>query len=281
MNSSVVLLGRRRLAWLVNYTSSSSPGYCSGQVQTAKHKSEHGHEASTHSSLYFLSNIPLFTLLISMSTTLPSNSAQQAGVWGVPSVAGGVAAALLPAQSLGDAHSERHPVGGDVRSDGTFDITSEQEEHVTALARTVTRSHPDLARTISRASTTATHVDASINPYVDSSGDPELDPNSGKFNARKWIKHLITIHSVDATRYPGRTAGVSWKHLNVYGYGTDTDYQADVGNVWLKMFESLKSLVGLSKQRRITILSDFEGLVRAGEMLVVLGRPGRYVIHFV
>ena len=52
-----------------------------------------------------------------------------------------------------------------------------------------------------------------------------------------------------------------------------------VGNIVFSMASSLKSKLGFGKQdvRRIQILRDFEGLVKPGEMLVVLGRPGRFV----
>jgi ABC-type multidrug transport system ATPase subunit len=34
-------------------------------------------------------------------------------------------------------------------------------------------------------------------------------------------------------------------------------------------------MVGKGQKRRIDILRNFDGLVKSGEMLVVLGRPGR------
>ncbi|KAI9870180.1 MAG: hypothetical protein M1823_008824, partial [Watsoniomyces obsoletus] len=46
-----------------------------------------------------------------------------------------------------------------------------------------------------------------------------------------------------------------------------------VGNVWLQGIGLARSLTGAG-QRRIDILRNFDGLVRAGEMLVVLGPPG-------
>jgi ATP-binding cassette, subfamily G (WHITE), member 2, PDR len=210
-----------------------------------------------------------------------ANNSGQTGIWGAQSIAGGIVAALIHSpQTASDVPSQPHPVGGDVRPDGTFDITEEQRDHIVALARSISRSQPGLARAISRASTTsvATRVDEPVNPFIDAGLDPELDPNSGKFSVNKWMKNVIALHQRDPERYPHRTAGVSWKRLNVYGYGTDTDFQADVANVWIKMFNSVKSLLGLGHKNRIAILNDFEGLVKAGEMLVVLGRPGRYVI---
>lgn len=72
---------------------------------------------------------------------------------------------------------------------------------------------------------------------------------------------------------PTRTAGVSFKGLNVHGFGSDTDYQKSVGNVWLEGPGLFKRLKG-DKGRKINILQSLDGLVEAGEMLVVLGPPG-------
>jgi ABC-type multidrug transport system ATPase subunit len=43
--------------------------------------------------------------------------------------------------------------------------------------------------------------------------------------------------------------------------------------VWLEALGAARKLAG-QKERRIDILRDFDGLVRKGEMLVVLGPPG-------
>jgi hypothetical protein len=99
-----------------------------------------------------------------------------------------------------------------------------------------------------------------------------------RFKVRKWLKTILAITSRDPERYPKRTAGVSFRNMNVYGYGSAADYQADVGNTPLKAVSAIKGLFGFAQKARIDILRNFEGLVKSGEMLVVLGRPGRYVI---
>lgn len=111
------------------------------------------------------------------------------------------------------------------------------------------------------------------NPFL-GSDHPELNPSSGKFNAKAWIKTLIGITSRDPDRYPGRTAGVSYRNLNVHGFGNPTDYQKTFGNYPLEAKGLFDRLRGHRGQRKIQILRDFDGLVKSGEMLVVLGRPG-------
>lgn len=100
-----------------------------------------------------------------------------------------------------------------------------------------------------------------------------LDPNSGKFNAREWVENLVGLVSRDPERYPTRTAGVSFRNLNVHGFGTPTDYQKTFGNYPLEIGNLFNTVAGRGKSK-IDILRNFDGLIRSGEMLVVLGRPG-------
>jgi ATP-binding cassette, subfamily G (WHITE), member 2, PDR len=111
-----------------------------------------------------------------------------------------------------------------------------------------------------------------INPFH-GSDNASLDPHSGKFNAREWVENLVGLVSRDPERYPLRTAGFSFRDLNVYGFGTPTDYQKTFGNYPLEIGTIFNAIVGRGKSK-IDILRNFEGLVQAGEMLVVLGRPG-------
>jgi len=112
-----------------------------------------------------------------------------------------------------------------------------------------------------------------VNPFSGTK-DPLLDPSSGSFSNRAWVKTLLGITSRDPERYPKRVAGVSYKNLNVHGFGTPTDYQKTFGNMPLELFSLVNKITGKGKTK-IQILRDFDGLVKSGEMLVVLGRPGR------
>ncbi|KAI9744799.1 MAG: hypothetical protein M1818_001724 [Claussenomyces sp. TS43310] len=111
-----------------------------------------------------------------------------------------------------------------------------------------------------------------VNPFF-GSDNPLIDPTSGKFNARAWVKTLIGISSRDPERYPQRVAGVSFRDLNVHGFGVPTDYQKTFGNYPLEIGGLFDKLAGRGKTK-IQILRDFDGIVKSGEMLVVLGRPG-------
>ncbi|KAJ9253878.1 hypothetical protein DTO195F2_6855 [Paecilomyces variotii] len=187
-------------------------------------------------------------------------------------------AAATSTRAISDLHPNSHLSGtpGEGRNDGldgalagttaTYDDIGEcEEKQITSLARQMSQ--------ISR-QTSGNHALDSRNPFLECDKDPELNPNSGDFNPRKWLKSTLQITSRDPERYPRRTAGLSFRDLSVYGYGTAADYQMDVANMWLKAAEWVKGVLGHRKAVRIDILRSFEGLVKSGEMLVVLGRPG-------
>ncbi|KAK0707913.1 ABC transporter CDR4 [Lasiosphaeris hirsuta] len=112
------------------------------------------------------------------------------------------------------------------------------------------------------------------NPFSDVVRNPQLDPLNPAFNIRAWLANLthFTSHH-GATAYPHQQFGVCFRNLAVSGYGTPTDYQKTVSNSILSVSALFRWLSG-SGARKIPILRDFEGLVQAGEMLLVLGRPG-------
>lgn len=176
------------------------------------------------------------------------------------------------AQAEGVVHDAEKPQTH-VRDDSstTMDDNEKQESVSSSANRDEEVKH--LARTFTQRSVRQEGGDY-VNPFLGSE-DPLLDPASGKFSARAWVKTLIGIQSRDPERYPQRVAGVSYKNLNVHGFGTPTDYQKSFGNTPLELFSLFDKVRGRGKTK-IQILRDFDGLVKSGEMLVVLGRPGRY-----
>ncbi|KAJ5479041.1 hypothetical protein N7530_004550 [Penicillium desertorum] len=78
-----------------------------------------------------------------------------------------------------------------------------------------------------------------------------------------------------------RHVGVVWKNLTVKGVGLGAALQPTNGDIFLGLPRLIKQLftrgrkgVGGGKPPIRTILDDFTGCVRPGEMLLVLGRPG-------
>lgn len=156
-------------------------------------------------------------------------------------------------------------------------FTTASEAKILDLARRMSHlsqtspSDNTLSHTLTR--TTTSHTLVGVNPFnLDPDSHPEVDPNSPKFNARTWAKTLIHHHA-NSGAGPSDTlrAGVSFRNLNVHGFGAPTDFQKNVANIFLSIPAMFSGKKG---QTKIQILQDFEGVVRSGEMLVVLGRPG-------
>lgn len=112
-----------------------------------------------------------------------------------------------------------------------------------------------------------------INPI--GADEEELDPNSPNFSSVEWAKNMYRIYQGDPDRYKPREMGFLYKNLSVYGYGTDADYQATVGNTPLKWASMAWEIgTGFRNRKRVDILYSMEGAIRPGEMVLVLGRPG-------
>lgn len=111
------------------------------------------------------------------------------------------------------------------------------------------------------------------NPFIESKEDSTLNPHGPNFKSKHWMKNLLALSSRDPA-HRRREAGVAFRNLSVHGYGSPTDYQKDVFNSTLQVAALARAVAGSGKQK-IQILQDFAGLVKSGEMLVVLGRPGR------
>lgn len=150
--------------------------------------------------------------------------------------------------------------------------TTETSPATSSLGSFADKDIIDLARTVTQHSI-RNEAGEHINPF-EKTDNPLLDPNSGRFSARAWTKTVLGIQSRDPERYPERTAGVAYKNLSAHGFGESTDYQKTFGNYPLEIGSLFRQMIGRRKQTKIQILRDFDGLVRSGEMLVVLGRPG-------
>jgi len=55
-----------------------------------------------------------------------------------------------------------------------------------------------------------------------------LNPASANFKPRAFAKSLLNLQARDPEKWKQRTAGFAFKDLNVYGFGSGTDYQKDV-----------------------------------------------------
>lgn len=131
----------------------------------------------------------------------------------------------------------------------------------------------ELARQLTRQSTRFSAKGELQNPFATDDPDSSLNPHSPNFRARDWIKMLLELRSQDPVKFPQKQAGIAFRSLSVHGFGSPTDYQKSVLNSLLEVGTVVRRLAG-AKMPKVQILREFDGLVRSGEMLVVLGRPG-------
>ncbi|RFU28656.1 hypothetical protein B7463_g7693, partial [Scytalidium lignicola] len=169
--------------------------------------------------------------------------------------------------SSADGTDEKSTIGESSRPDSYF----QEKLRIDAISPGAEAHIKGLAKTFSNLSTHS-RPDTRITNTILDSDDPALDPNSPKFDIERWLKTYLSIISEDQERYPQRTAGVSFKDLAVYGFGQDTEYQKNVLNIFLAGCQKAQGL--FREKRGFPILKDFDGLIRPGEMCVVLGRPG-------
>jgi ABC-type multidrug transport system fused ATPase/permease subunit len=101
--------------------------------------------------------------------------------------------------------------------------------------------------------------------------DSTLDPQSGNFDLRKWLK--LAFKDISRDGHQGHTSDVIFKDLNVYGSGAALQYQDTVSSTLTAPLR-LPELFRHSKSPQRRILKGFNGLMKSGELLLVLGRPG-------
>ncbi|OAA59699.1 ABC-2 type transporter [Niveomyces insectorum RCEF 264] len=146
------------------------------------------------------------------------------------------------------------------------DTPSDSERHENELQRRASAVQ-DLAASYVRRSS---HGDRA-NPFLADADDSPLNPKSPNFSATEWARAVVNIVSPESA--PFRSAGVCFQNLSVHGFRSATDYHKDVANVWLSLADMARTVVGYGRPQ-VDILHQLNGLVKKGEMLVVLGPPG-------
>lgn len=98
----------------------------------------------------------------------------------------------------------------------------------------------------------------------------QVDPRSEDFNWRTLLR--VVMRAQEQTGVTQRRTGVSFKNLTVTGKGSALHLQSTVPSVLLEPFGYFSQRK--SKDAEKPILRSFDGFIKEGEMLVVLGRPG-------
>lgn len=159
-------------------------------------------------------------------------------------------------------------------TESTADAVAQRSSEVGHLARQMSRTsqlsrhasrqqtRPGLTNQVSRVSSTGVN-----NPFDYEEGS-DLDPYSSNFSARKYVRSLATLGKGSE-----RLSGIAFKNLSVSGLQSDADYQKTVGNYPLALLGALRDAMS-NRKRKVPIIEGLDGVLEAGEMLVVLGPPG-------
>lgn len=100
-------------------------------------------------------------------------------------------------------------------------------------------------------------------------GDPAVDPSNEAFDLSKFL--VMFRHQLEAEGIEMKKVGVVYRNLNVFGSGKALQLQSTVADMFMAPFRA-KEYFGKSQRKQI--LHSFDGIIRAGELCVVLGRPG-------
>lgn len=99
--------------------------------------------------------------------------------------------------------------------------------------------------------------------------DPKFNPESPEFDFYLWARKFLK--TIEEEGIKQRRAGFTFRNLNVSGSGAALQLQKNVASLLMAPFR-LREYFGHPPEKQI--LRNFNGSVRSGEMLIVLGRPG-------
>ena len=150
-----------------------------------------------------------------------------------------------------------------------------------APVKTTTSSRPKLSermteddffRTLSRRKTSQTSISRAQTQEDHDEEREEID----RLMSRMFGKTRQEHSEEEKTRH----VGLVFKNLTVRGVGLGAALQPTVGDIFLGLPRKIKNLISrgpkkaAGKPQERTILSDFSGVIKPAEMLLVLGRPG-------
>lgn len=147
--------------------------------------------------------------------------------------------------------------------DGPSLIEEKERETLTRIATSLRSRSRSIHETVS---------DAKGSTIIDED-DPVLDPTSPEFDHYKWAQ--ATVDAFDKTGVKPKRQGVLFRNLSISGSGPALQYQQTVVTTLLApFFMAGRAMQGKSRSQEKRILHSFDGVLKSGELLLVLGRPG-------
>ncbi|SSD61647.1 related to ATP-binding cassette transporter CGR1 [Saccharomycodes ludwigii] len=199
----------------------------------------------------------------------------------------GLSSVIINGKQEIDSSSSYSPIDQSNKFKG---LDNQAENNIRNLARTFTnnsisqsnvqKSFHDNTDSNNNNSLYSDNNDAKTNicAFSDSSDknyDPRLDPNSDKFSSVCWVQNLSRIMNNDPDYYKPYVLGCCYKNLRACGDSNDVSYQSTIGNMPIKILQFIyRHLRRKREGDTFDILKSMDGLIKPGELLVVLGRPG-------
>lgn len=111
-------------------------------------------------------------------------------------------------------------------------------------------------------------------PFGDQAAKNAFDTTSPDWTFGAYLAATTKHGDNSGNLPPSAEMSVLFDSLVVVGAGSGAKYQDNIGRSALGPVTALKNLLSSKRVPETTILHGIDGLVRAGEMLLVLGRPG-------
>ncbi|KAF2124945.1 hypothetical protein P153DRAFT_370276 [Dothidotthia symphoricarpi CBS 119687] len=111
----------------------------------------------------------------------------------------------------------------------------------------------------------------SRNSTIAEPGDPAVDPSNEAFDLSKFLKMFRRYMEDEGTEM--KKVSVVYKNLSIFGSGAALQLQRTVADLFMAPIR-IGEHISLGKSGRKQILHSFDGIIKTGELCVVLGRPG-------
>lgn len=175
-------------------------------------------------------------------------------------------------ESSSDSSVTRYGSNGQRVRKGTKTLESDNSEG-SPMERTVTRSqiNDEERRDLQRALTSLSMSREATRHSIAEPSDPTMDPSSDQFDLTKFLRSFR--HYLEEEGIEMKQLTVVYKDLSVFGSGAALQLQKTVADMLTAPFRP-QQFFSFGKKERKQILHSFDGIIKAGELCVVLGRPG-------
>ena len=175
--------------------------------------------------------------------------------------------------SSSDSSTTAYGSNGQGRSRKETKILDTDDSDGSPMERSVTRPEIDNEerRNLQRALTSMSMSRQGTRHSIAEPNDPSMDPSSDQFDFTKFLRSFR--HYLEGEGVEMRQLSVVYKDLNVYGSGAALQLQKTVADMLMAPIRP-QEFISFGKKDRKQILHSFDGIIKAGELCVVLGRPG-------